>query len=206
MGLLTNLLGLATSDSGLSSNYATYCTMNARCLQVYKKLKIEYNQSMNQQLLITIIADWSVVPVVLLGAYALLFRVPKLQKYDTYTRVLLAGLTAYTVAKIVGFLYQPTGLRPFERLGVEAGASFLNNPGFPSDHVLFTMAITLAILLGAKQKKLALVAAILTLIVALGRVLALVHTPLDVIGGAVIACSGVIWYLSITRRVAKKQH
>ena len=57
----------------------------------------------------------------------------------------MAGLTAYVVAKIAGLLYQPTTLRPFELMGVEAGASFLNNPGFPSDHALFTMAIVLAI-------------------------------------------------------------
>ena len=142
-----------------------------------------------------IMADWLVVVVVLIGAYALLWNVKKGQRYQVYTKVLMAGLTAYVTAKIAGLLFQPSTVRPFEELGVEAGASFLNNPGFPSDHALFTMAIVLAIWFGAKNRKLAVVALILTLIVSTGRVLALVHTPLDVIGGLVIACVGIVWYV-----------
>jgi len=152
---------------------------------------------MDMQLIIKIIADGLVIPVVLIGVYALLRYTPKDQRFETYAKVLMAGLTAYVVAKIAGLLYQPAELRPFELLGVDAGASFLNNPGFPSDHALFTMAITLAIWLGARAKKLAAVALVLTLLVGIGRVVALVHTPLDVIGGIVIALSGVIWYLPI---------
>lgn len=144
--------------------------------------------------IIKIIADWLVVLVVLIGGYVLLFRLPNKQRYQTYLRVLMAGLTAYVVAKIIGLLYQPVELRPFELLGANPGASFLNNPGFPSDHALFVMAITLAVWFGAKQRKLAIVCLILTILVGVGRILALVHTPLDVIGGFIIAWAGVFWY------------
>lgn len=144
--------------------------------------------------IIKIIADWLVVLVVLIGGYVLLFRLPNKQRYQTYLRVLMAGLTAYVVAKIIGLLYQPVELRPFELLGVDPGASFLNNPGFPSDHALFVMAITLAVWFGAKRRKLAIVCLILTILVGVGRILALVHTPLDVIGGFIIAWVGVFWY------------
>ncbi len=154
---------------------------------------------MDLQGIISLIADGLVVPVALLGVYALVRYVPKGQKYAVYSRVVMAGLTAYVAAKIVGLLYQPATLRPFELLGVDAGASFLDNPGFPSDHALFTMAITLAILFGARQKKLAVVAFVLTLLVGVGRVVALVHTPLDVIGGLIIACVGVVWYMPLRR-------
>lgn len=154
---------------------------------------------MDLQGIISLIADGLVVPVALLGVYALVRYVPKGQKYAVYSRVVMAGLTAYVAAKIVGLLYQPATLRPFELLGVDAGASFLDNPGFPSDHALFTMAITLAILFGARQKKLAAVAFVLTLLVGVGRVVALVHTPLDVIGGLIIACVGVVWYMPLRR-------
>ena len=85
-------------------------------------------------------------------------------------------------------------MRPFEILGVSAGASFLNNPGFPSDHALFTMAITLAVFFGAKSWRLAVVCLVMTILICVGRVIALVHTPLDVIGGLLIACVGIIWY------------
>lgn len=154
---------------------------------------------MDLQGIISLIADGLVVPVALLGVYALVRYVPKGQKYAVYSRVVMAGLTAYVAAKTVGLLYQPATLRPFELLGVDAGASFLDNPGFPSDHALFTMAITLAILFGARQKKLAAVAFVLTLLVGVGRVVALVHTPLDVIGGLIIACVGVVWYTPLRR-------
>lgn len=154
--------------------------------------------------IVSVIADWLVVPVALIGVYTLLRFVPKDQKYQVYCRVLMAGLTAFVFAKIAGLLFQPDGLRPFEKLGLEAGASFLNNPGFPSDHALFTMAIVMAIYFGARQTKWAIVAMVLTLLVSVGRVLALVHTPLDVIGGLLIALTGVVWYLPLTKKVDKK--
>lgn len=146
-------------------------------------------------LLVRIIADGVVVPVVLIGAWALLYYVPNDQKYRSYARVIMAGLTAYLIAKLVGTIYQPETLRPFEKIGADAGALYLNNPGFPSDHVLFVTAITLAVWFETRQKTVAIVLLVLSLLVALGRLLALVHTPLDVIGGVLIACIGALWYL-----------
>ena len=35
---------------------------------------------------------------------------------------------------------------------------------------------------------------VLAAIVSAGRVMALVHTPLDVTGGVIIACAGSLWY------------
>jgi membrane-associated phospholipid phosphatase len=107
----------------------------------------------------------------------------------------MAGLTAYLIAKLVASVYQPELLRPFELLGVQPGAYYLKNPGFPSDHMLFVTAITLAVWFETRKKNIALLLAGLSVLVGIGRVLALVHTPLDVIGGVVIACVGGIWYL-----------
>ena len=161
-----------------------------------------YNTYMD--IVLKIVADGLVVPVVVLGVYALLRYVPKGSRYQTYARVLMAGLTAYAVAKIAGLLFQPSGLRPFEELGVDPGASFLENPGFPSDHALFTMAITLAIWFSTKRRALTIAALVLTLAVCVGRIVALVHTPLDIVGGLLIACTGVVWYLMPTTSSAKK--
>ena len=161
-----------------------------------------YNTYMD--IVLKIVADGLVVPVVVLGVYALLRYVPKGSRYQTYARVLMAGLTAYAVAKIAGLLFQPSGLRPFEELGVDPGASFLENPGFPSDHALFTMAITLAIWFSTKRRALTIAALALTLAVCVGRIVALVHTPLDIVGGLLIACTGVVWYLVPTTSSAKK--
>ncbi len=149
-----------------------------------------------KDLVIKILADWSVFPIILIAIWTLLTKVPNNKKIEAYSRILLAGLTAYFIAKIIGLFYQPSDLRPFELMGVAARASFMNNPGFPSDHVLFVTAITCAVWFETRQKKITLVLAGLTLMVCLGRVLALVHTPLDVIGGLVIALIGSVWYLN----------
>jgi membrane-associated phospholipid phosphatase len=157
---------------------------------------------MTPDLLIRLIADAAVVPVVLIGAFALLFKVPKGQRFQAYYRVLLAGLTAYLVAKLVGSIYQPDALRPFEQLGVEPGASYLDNPGFPSDHMLFVTAIVAAVWFETRLKKTAILLAFLAVLVGVGRILALVHSPLDVIGGVVFALIGALWY--IQNRVEKR--
>lgn len=148
-----------------------------------------------QETLIRIIADGAVIPVVLIGGWALLFLVDGSSRYAAYCRILMAGLSAYALAKLIGSVYQPELQRPFELMGMEAGASFLNNPGFPSDHVLFCAAITLAVWFETRRKYLALSLLFLTLVVAIGRVLALVHSPLDVLGGLAIAAAGSVWYL-----------
>src|SRR5680860_527239 len=151
---------------------------------------------MTSELIVRILADGAVVPIILLGSYALIFKVPKGKRLQAYTRILMAGLTAYLIAKLASAIYQPSVERPFELFGAVAGASFLNNPGFPSDHVLFISAITCAVWFETKQKLITWVLICLTISVGVGRVLALVHTPTDVIGGAVIALIGALWYLN----------
>ena len=166
---------------------------------VYERPPTRYTDGMDLQWIVKLIADGLVVPIALIGIYALLKLVPNDKKYLVYARVLMAGLTAYLAAKIIGAIYQQDQMRPFEVLGVAAGASFLNNPGFPSDHALFTMAITLAVWFGAKDWRLAVICLAMTILVCVGRVIALVHTPLDVIGGLLIACVGIVWYLPMKR-------
>jgi len=141
-------------------------------------------------------ADYVLILIVLIGAYALIFKIPKGKRFKAYCRILVAGLTAYLLAKLVGSIYQPETLRPFELIGKAAGASYLGNGGFPSDHVLFATAITCAVWFETKQKVLTWILAILVVVVGIGRILALVHTPLDVIGGVIFALFGALWYLN----------
>jgi undecaprenyl-diphosphatase len=146
------------------------------------------------EILVKLLADGSLVLIALIGAWALLKYIPKGSRYEAYTRMLMAGLTALMVARFVASIYQPSTERPFEILGAKAGAAYLNNPGFPSDHALFAMTITLAVWFETRKKKIAYILLGLTIVMAAARVLALVHTPLDVIGGMVLACVGVLWY------------
>lgn len=156
-------------------------------------------------LLVRLLADGLVVPIVLIGAYVLLFKVAPGSRLQSYGRVIMAGLTALLLAKLVGSFWQPDAARPFVEMGVNARASYLDNAGFPSDHVLFGAAITLAVWFETRQKKTAIFLAVLTALVALGRVLALVHTPLDVLGGLVFALLGGLWYLTNSKQFIPKK-
>lgn len=141
------------------------------------------------------------IPLFLLAMYGLFFRVPGHDKYDRYSRIFMAGITSYFVAKLLGSIWQPEQLRPFEQLGVDPGAAYLNNPGFPSDHALFAAFLTLAVWYGTRNRTLTVIMVVLTILVCVGRVLALVHTPLDVVGGLLVAGVGALWY----KKYAKKR-
>ena len=165
---------------------------------------------MTTQTLIRFLADGAIIPVVLVAGYALLFRIPKGRRFQAYSRILMAGLTSYLIAKLLGSIYQPSLERPFELLGVSPGASYLNNPGFPSDHALFTAFLTLAVWFETRWRTGVIIAATFTVLVCAGRVLALVHTPLDVVGGIIVAAIGALWYLqgftkTTTRKKDKKR-
>lgn len=159
---------------------------------------------MTTETIIRLLADGAILPIVAIAGYALLFKVPKGQRFQLYSRILMAGLTSYLIAKLLGSVYQPAMERPFEVMGVEAGASYLNNPGFPSDHALFTAFLTFAVWFGAKWRAGALTLGILTVLVCAGRVLALVHTPLDVVGGVAVAGLGALWYMQTAKHLTIK--
>lgn len=112
--------------------------------------------------------------------------------------VLMAGLTALLVGKLMSF-WQPTAERPFELLGVNAGAAYMNNPGFPSDHALLATVVVMTVfaLTPYKKTSYALMGAVVLMCVA--RVVALVHTPLDVVGGVLAGLVGALWYVGVAR-------
>lgn len=151
-------------------------------------------------------ADGGVILVALIAAWALIFKIPKGQRYAAYCRILMAGLTAYLLAHFLAAVYQPDTLRPFQVLGINPGALYLNNPGFPSDHALFVTAITCAVWFETRLKKTTVVLAVLVVLICVGRVLAHVHTPLDVIGGVVIALVGALWYSNVPRKQEEHGH
>lgn len=148
-----------------------------------------------------ILADALVIPIVLIAIYALIRYVPNNRKYAAYARIVMAGLTALLLAKLLATAWQPTDVRPFIEKGLEPGAAYLDNPGFPSDHALFTAAITLAVYFETRKKKIALLLLCMTLLVGVGRVIALVHTPLDVLGGFMLAVVGALWYINLPRKL-----
>ncbi|PID32777.1 hypothetical protein CR956_00715 [Candidatus Saccharibacteria bacterium] len=156
-----------------------------------------------QDLLVKIAADWLLIAIFLMAMYAFVFIVPRKRWWHWAWRIALAGVLTYLAARVIGHIYQPEGLRPFEKLGVNPGAAYLNNPGFPSDHVLFATFLTISVWFSTRKKNFVITMATLVLIMGAGRVLALVHTPLDVVGGALIAMLSIIYYGLFGKKVVK---
>lgn len=147
------------------------------------------------EFIIHLIADGTLVPIVLIGVYVLIYKIPVKNRYVVYSRVLMAGLTTLLLAKYMATLWQPTSERPFQILGVEPGAAYLPNPGFPSDHAILAFSILFAVWFETRAKRWTLVLALFVGLLCIGRVAALVHTPLDILGGLIAAMVGASWYL-----------
>jgi undecaprenyl-diphosphatase len=143
-------------------------------------------------MLIKVLADYLVIPVVLLGAYMIL-RLSRTHLQQAIVRGTLMALTALWFGKIASLFYQ--GVRPFEQLGIAPGASYLPNPGFPSDHALLVFAVVAVVFAATRHKKIGAVLFIGALLVSVGRILAHVHAPIDVIGSFVcVLLASVLWY------------
>lgn len=139
------------------------------------------NMNAMSDVFIKLIADWLVIAVALVGGGGFLLLAGR-QRYQHMARAVLVGLIALWLAKIASLLYQ--GERPFVVLGEAPKAAFLNNPGFPSDHALLVFVVTLVVWASTKNRPLGAVLLVMSLLVAAGRVIALVHAPVDVIGAA----------------------
>lgn len=150
--------------------------------------------------MLSFLADGSLL--VILGVSGLagivwLVRVrPRWQTWLPY--VLMAGLTSLTIGKLMSF-WQPSAVRPFVERGVEAGAAYINNPGFPSDHMLLAVIVVATVYLLTPYKKLSYLLVLITLVMAVARVAALVHTPLDMLGGLVAGLAGSWWFFKRKR-------
>ncbi len=135
-------------------------------------------------LIIRIMADWVIVAIAV-TAVVMLLALPEKQVIKAFAKALLALTIAYVAAKLLSGLY--TGERPFVQLGVLPGAWAPDNAGFPSTHTLVAFTLTCIVWAVTHNKAVTLTLLTLSCIVAVGRVMALVHTPLDVMAGACIA-------------------
>lgn len=151
--------------------------------------------------LIQVAADGLVILVFLMAMYAFLRLVPRRQWVYWGVRIFVVGVATYLLARLAGHFYQPETMRPFEKLGVAPGAAYLPNPGFPSDHALFAAFLTLAVWVSTRRRWYVTVMALATGIMCAGRVLALVHTVEDVIGGCLVALLAAGIYLLIPRNI-----
>jgi undecaprenyl-diphosphatase len=141
----------------------------------------------------------------MLGAGAAWLQTARDQKLRFLASIVLAGIIAYALAKVAGKIYYDP--RPFVAEHVKPLIPHAADNGFPSDHALFTATLTVATYFF--NKKIAVAMTIVTVIVGVARVLAAVHTPLDIVSGwlfgsigAIIGYYLVTWYWQTRNKVS----
>lgn len=149
--------------------------------------------------LIIFLAKYLVIAIVAVAALVFFKTSPKNRKQLGLAFV-LAGIVAIILSKIAGaFYYHP---RPFTVENIKPLIAHGNDNGFPSEHTVFSM--TLATVIYYYSRRWELIAFLLTLGVGVGRVLAHVHSTLDILAGLIIgAIAGSIGYYT-ARKLAPK--
>lgn len=138
------------------------------------------------------------VAVVLIG-----LEVYKTRNWRLLGFVALAFLTAFLVNQILHLL--PVEVyRPYQLTGETPLITPSKDSPFPSDHVTFAFTAAFAALIMTKHRKIGIALLIAAFGVLAGRILALVHSPLDVVGGFMCALSGVVWYYIYYRNSLKE--
>ena len=151
-----------------------------------------------QALLVKLVADGALLLILAISAPFILMALRK-RFWSNVPVLVMAGLTSLLVGKLMSLIYQPAIARPFLELGVEPGAAYIDNPGFPSDHALLATVAVVAVYALTRNRKITVLLGLLVLVMCMGRVIALVHTPLDVIGGVLAGLAGVLWYKKLTK-------
>lgn len=149
-------------------------------------------------MLIRFLADGTLILILAVASYFVLKSL-RLQWWRNVPLVVMAGLTSLLTGKLLSLLYQPGVARPFLEVGLEPGAAYIDNPGFPSDHALLATAAVVAVYALTRNKPVGIVLATLVVVMGVGRVIALVHTPIDVIGGVIAGLAGAFWYMKLTK-------
>lgn len=152
------------------------------------------------ELFLRFLADGTLVIILLLGGTTLLSSLWGRRLLDIAPYAIMAGMTSLLVGKLISLIYQPAVARPFLELGVQPGAAYIDNPGFPSDHALLGTVVVMAAIVLVKKRWLSIVLIGLLALMSVARVAALVHTPLDVVGGLLAGLVGGLWYMAMTRR------
>lgn len=149
------------------------------------------------QQLTRLIADGTLIAILAIAAPLILLSL-RGKWWRNMPVLVMAGLTSLLAGKLLSLLYQPTVARPFLALGVDPGAAYIDNPGFPSDHALLATVAVVAVYAVTRRRWVGGLLAVMVIVMCIGRVIALVHTPLDVIAGVMAGLVGIVWYKKLT--------
>lgn len=133
---------------------------------------------------------------IVIGLIAFIYwlKLTNKHKLEVVTFGIITALIAFLLAKVGGAMFY--NARPFVVDNVVPLFPHIANNGFPSDHTLLSAVI--AVTIYSVSKKLGLILGGLSVVVGMSRVLALVHHPIDIVGGLVFAMIGgvVAYYLT----------
>lgn len=114
------------------------------------------------------------------------FLAPKVNQLRFALSVVAAGVIALVLSRIASRLYYDP--RPFVTENVKPLFDHAADNGFPSDHSLLAMALTASTYFF--NKRLAGIMLVLTVLIGVARVLAKVHSPIDIGGAWIIGVIG----------------
>ncbi len=123
------------------------------------------------------------------------WQLDKKHKKEFIITLVISGIIALILTMVADKLYYNP--RPFVSQNIKPLFPHGTDNGFPSDHTVLAMTITSVIFYF--KRPLAYAAFILTIGVGLGRVLAHVHSPVDILGGLVIGAAAAFighWFVS----------
>ncbi len=132
---------------------------------------------------------------VLAGAFGVFWTVEKQERRKFIITALVAAVIAIALTKSAGALYFDP--RPFTH-GVTALIPHEPDNRFPSDHTVLSFAA--ASIAYAFSKKIGMVLMVLALPVGVCRVLAGIHSPIDIVAGAMFGCVAAICGFWIANR------
>jgi|EndMetStandDraft_3_1072993.scaffolds.fasta_scaffold363159_2 undecaprenyl-diphosphatase len=137
--------------------------------------------------------------IIVIGLLALGYwlTLPRKQKTEVLIMGIITGIVAFILAKTGGAMF--TDPRPFVSDGVTPLFAYTADNGFPSDHTLLGMIVTMALL--SVSRKWAVNLFVLTVIVGASRVLAGVHHPIDIVGSILFGALGGVVAIYITPKI-----
>ncbi len=121
--------------------------------------------------------------IILIVAVVSFLKVPRREWPRYFLIAILAGLLALVLAQIGGLLYNNP--RPFVELGKAPLVPHGADNGFPSSHML--LASLTACIVFIYNRRLGVVLFVGAILVGLGRILALVHHPIDIVASVIIS-------------------
>ena len=138
--------------------------------------------------LFVVVAGQYLFLLVILGVVVALLRAPRGAKARFLVSVLVAGAVAYCLSLLAAHLHYDT--RPFVARHVTPLIPHDADNGFPSDHALLTMTLTAITCFFSRRT--AAFMFIVTVLVAVARVIALIHSPQDITGAWILGIAGAV--------------